>query len=357
MDLLALIKLITRRWYVVVPIVAASIAVAAWLQTEADEEYEAVGFLLLSPPEFDPARAPRVPVLLGAAVQELRTAEGARSIVAAGGSDEFGITVDGLQVEVTVPGDSPQDVRTAEEVMTAVAELVRAQQVEAGIPDSEQIRWSTAVLTTAEGEEDTETEPEPVEVDGVASEPLPVTLGVLTLEDPTAGRGNPFAAGNATSILLQYAILSDAGQIDVFDRVDDPLFWGFSVAPEGGPGLISVFTTAGDPQIAVRSFDAVHEALIAELDARQDRAEVPTNQRLALEVIAPPSGALNITPPVDRGSLGIVALGVVLAIGMVIIVENVLYRRRVRQHDRDAVLSDEHPAETADLRTQSLAPR
>lgn len=323
MDLLALVKVILRRWYVVLPVVAAAVGVAAWMQLDTAREYQSMGTLILSPPEHDPARSPSVAAAVASAVQDLRSSAGVDAIVEAGGSDDFSVTrLEGLQVQVTVPDQGAED--TVELVMERIAQSVLDRQLDADIPEDEQIRWRTAVGTGSEAPPD---DLEPDEDDPTSAS----TVGLLTIEDPTAGRSNPFSANDTTARLLQYAIQSDAGRLEVFQRVAHPEFRSFSVAPQSGPGILSVSTTAGDPMVAHSAFDHVAAALEEELSNRQDRAEVPTNQRLVLEVLAAPAGAVDVTAPVNRGAAAIVALGGLLAVALAILVENVAYRRRLRR--------------------------
>jgi hypothetical protein len=337
MDLLALVKLVVRRWYVVLPVVAISIGVAAFTQLQVEREYRAQGTLLLASPELDPSRSPRVPTELDAAVQRFRTSEGVAELVAAGASEDFTLTrLDALQVQVVVPATGAAAERTASVALEAIAESVLERQLEADIPEGERVTWSTNIAAQALGAEaqlGDATVDDPAVEESNASPA--VTVGLVSLQDPAAGRTNPFVAGDTTSRLLQYGIQSDAGRLAVFDRVANSAFLGFEMTPQGSPGLIQVVTTARAPDVAVESFTAVQETLAMDLDARQDRADVPTSQRLTLEVVAAPGSPVDVTPPVDRGAAGIVALGSLLAVGLVIVVENISYRHRLRRQQRE----------------------
>ena len=327
MDLIELLKLIWRRRYVALPVLLLTAAAAVVMQLNLPREYEARGTLILATPEQDPSRSPLLPAELDFAVAQLRTQPGVASIVDAGGIADFTIQrVDDLRVVVRVPQDSEAAERTVTLVMERIRDHIYERQDDADIPEDErtQVRTESHVV-----EPDPEPEGEPT--DAVTAEPSIETVGTLILVDPTGGRGNPYSASDSTSRVLQLALQSDGGRMMIQQLVGSEDFVGFGVSPQGSPGIIGVTTYAHDPTVALEAFSVVHEALSDELDRRQVRANVPTSRRLVLEVVAAPQEPIDVTGPVDRAVAAVVGLGGLLAVGLVLLVENLAPRVRDRR--------------------------
>lgn len=337
MDLISVLKLMVRRWYIAGPVIVATLIVAFVMQSNVPREYEARGTLLLSSPEFDPSRAPQVAVELADAVARLRGPEGLAEVEAGGGMEEYTIRQrDDLNAEVRVPGDSTAAATTARILMEQMGQAVVDRQARAGIPEEERVQPQTQV-SVREIEQDPDAGDD-ARVDFPQADR--VTIGSLNLVDPARARGNPFPAGDATSRVLQLAVHSDAGRLLVRERVAREELLDFEVVPQGGPGIIEIRLTTSDPQVALSAFDVVHEVLQDELDRRQARADVPVSRRLVLEVLGAPQAPVDVTGPVDRATAAIVGLGGLLAVGLVLLVENLTPAWRQRRTKRSG--GDDH---------------
>lgn len=324
MDLVSLLKVMLRRWPVVLPIVILTGIAAVLVNDNAPRQFEVSGTVLLATPDLDSTRLPGAVVNLPGAVSELTSPAGTERLVAAGATENFSVRrVSGDRVEVRVRDDSPRGIDTAEVVLEHLADLVIERQEAADLPVEERLVPLTEVLDVevagaeggfADGEVDNE-----VEV------PRGMTLGILELDDPTAGFENPFGANDATAQVIKFAVESD----EAFERLKAEFGTEdieFEVAAEGGPGIMSITALGPTPEATLLLFDRVTELLSEQLSIRQERAGVPSTQRVEVEVLAEAREVTDVTPPVDRAVAATVGLGGILAVGLVLLVENLAPR-------------------------------
>jgi hypothetical protein len=334
-DLVELIKLSLRRWYVVVPVLVATGIVAYIVQQGAPAEYQASGSVMLATPDLNPAGLPRAIIDIDSALVEIESEEGRAQLVAEGAQAEFLLRrIDPSLIEVYVTSESSATATaTATAVVDRLAGHVTSTQDEAGVPPAEQIRPRTRVQELArEGPTDA-----PIEV-----------VGSLILDDPIASTRNPFGADAATARLLEAAVESDAGRIR-FAQLAGPVSFDVGLGGRDSGGIMQITTIGSDPAAVLAGFEHAKSLLADELDARQARADVPSTQRIVLDTLAEPQVVTDLTSTLDRAVVAVVALGGLLAIALLLVVENLMGPpARARRRERSTSDLADEPVWLAD---------
>jgi hypothetical protein len=152
MDLWELTRVLFRRWYISVPMVAISLAAAAWVTASTGPEYEATGHVAVLPPEVqriaqagDVVRASpwNEEALAHAAQIRLEAKRLETDLVEHGFHGEWTVSVTGrlpvISVAVVAPSDE-QAVATLHRLQAVVEEEVRVRQQGYDVPTEEQYR-------------------------------------------------------------------------------------------------------------------------------------------------------------------------------------------------------------------------
>jgi hypothetical protein len=308
-DILTLVRIFFRRWYVSVPISVAACLFALYVQSTVPPAYEASGSVLFEHPEFDPSRLPITMVDLDAIADSVTDEL----------DDDLLIRVRGsTSVEVIAVADTGvQAENLAAEALDRLESAVTAVQVEGGVDEPDRV-----ALISDRGIGEAEDL-----VDGRFQ------VGALaTLDDPAARTPNPYPAGGTTAQLLEVAVSSDVARTQIGEQQGPGV--SFAVASSTRDGSIMQITTVGpDAADVLAAFWPVLDALSAELEARQDRAEVPRSRHIRLAVLAAPGQVTDVSPPLDRSVAAIFALGGLLALGAAVVVESIASRRRLATLD------------------------
>ena len=312
MDLLTIIQTVLRRWYVTVPVLLATFGLAFYVQTNIPPEYEARGSVLLEEPRFDPSRLPASFVNAGAIIDRFEEGDAATTLPV-GDAQVVPQARDSSTLEITAIGSDPNDVESSTTAaMDWVSTEVAALQQEENVAEEERLRVS--VLT-------------PV----VVAEPQPggsyQAVGVVILRDPASGTENPYQAGGGTTSLLRAVVTSDTGRARVNRATAPAVDFDVSV-PRENTAIISITTTGPDPAGVINAFDVVRDVIAEELDARQERADVPGSRRIVIADLARPEVVRDVSPPLSRAVAAIVGAGGLLALGLAIAVESIVSRRR-----------------------------
>jgi hypothetical protein len=307
-DLVELIKLSLRRWYVVVPVLVLTGIVAYIVQQRAPAEYQASGSVMLATPDLNPAGLPRAIIDIDNALVELESDEGRAELAAEGAEAEFLLRrIDPSLIEVYVTSDvSATATDTATVIVNRLATHVTSRQEDGGVPPAEQIRPRTRVQELPR--------------DGSAEAPIEV-VGSLILDDPIASTRNPYGADAATGRLLQAAVESDAGRIR-FAELAGPVAFDVGLGGRDAGGLLSITTIGPDPTAVLAGFEHAKTLLADELDTRQARADVPTTQRIVIDTLAEPQVVTDLTSSLDRAVVVVISLGGLLALALVLVIEN-----------------------------------
>ena len=312
MDLITLIQIVFRRWYVTVPILMATIGLAAYVQSTIPPAYEARGLVLLEEPQFDPSRLPETFVNAQALVDRIDQSQ-VRGDLAVGDTQLVPNAPDRNTVEIVAIGSEPGQVESSVDgVMDWLVDDVTTLQDEEGIAEEERLRASILTpVVTAE------------EQPGGSYQ----ATGLVVLRNPAAGVDNPFGAGGGTTSLLTAVATSDSGRARINRATSADVSFELSLTRENA-SIITITTTGPEPAEVIGAFDVIRDTLAEDLDARQARADVPTSRRIVINDLARPQSVADVSPPLSRAVAAIVAAGGLLALGAAVMIESALTRRR-----------------------------
>lgn len=310
MDLLTLIRVVLRRWYVALPIILASMGAAWWVQSNTPPTYEATGSILLASPELDPSRIPFVVADVGARVSELDEPEVLQQLAEQDAS--FAVEpVDTTTLTIRAVGEAPEAAaETVENVVSWLRTEIEASQTASTIPADERVEVRTLHPVVVPEEQD----------DGS----FRAEATVLFI-DPTAGTVNPYGPTASTGRLLEVSLESDSGVERIEAQAADGIEYDVDQYSRDAP-ILTVTVLGHDPGGVIEAFTIIHGELGADLERRQARAEVPSSRRVTTEVIAAPEFVEDVSPPVERSAAVFLAVGGLLAIGLALLVENIAAR-------------------------------
>lgn len=312
MDLFEVIKVLVRRWYVVLPIGLLTLLLALVAHAKTPPEYEATGYLQLQSPEFDRADDPT-----SADIDPVALSQGAE----VGDASVSVSPLDGQYFTVLAADQTSQDAEAAVESVISHLELqVAAVQEGQNIPEGQRVDLRMAVPDIS------------VEIQEDATH---VASARLFLYNPSNFSVNPYPVDAYTGRLLQVGATGDAGRQRFAERAGDDVAFQVEQDSRDAATLMQVVTTGSDPQRVVEAFYVVQALMAEDLDARQARADVAPTERITLEVLDAPLGANDVSPPVTRAVIAILGLGAMLAIGSAIGTESVAARRARSGDDED----------------------
>ncbi len=304
MDLFELIKVILGRWRVVVPIILLTLGLAYLVQVTTPPEYEASGFLLLQSPEFDAGRDAN-PVIDPAQIAQGIQLDGNFTVVPLGGSNYS------VQASASSAEQAEEDVSA---VVSTLAERITALQEQALVPANER-----AELRLVDPSIVAENQPDDSWL----------ATATMFLNDPAQATSNPYLANSSTGRLLEVLFQGDAAQAEFAQRTNGEVTAMVGQQARDAAPLMQVVTAGSDPQTVIDGFYVVQEILGQDLQQRQERANVLPSAMLSLEVLDAPLGVTDESPPVQRATAGVIALGGLLALAASVGLEG-LDRRRAQ---------------------------
>lgn len=311
MDLLSIIGILLRRWFVVVPVLVLTVLAAWHVHSRVPPQYEASGWVLLETPNLD-ATDDAMPELDIVAMGDDLAADpdglptGTRFVVQAGETP-------GRYV-VSVAADSADAAETtATRVVDHISDRVRQIQEEAAV--EEESRLHVRLVTPS-------IVPTP-EADGSFS-----AQAAMEVRNPAMAIENPYGANAGTGRILEVAANGDSGMQNFLRRVDGNVGYAVSQASRDSAALLQVATFGSDRESVLGAFEVVRDILDEDLGARQERAGVPESQRITVETFDPPLRVEDVGPPVDRATAAVLLLGGLAALGLGIAADSLLGRRR-----------------------------
>jgi hypothetical protein len=312
MDLLTLLKAVVRRWYVAVPVLLVALVLAVATQATTAPQFQATGSVLLEEPTFDSSRLPRSFVSADGLVGQLNDGEVVADALAPG-TELVAQAVDRAHVEITAMGP---DAAAAEQAVNVSLEWTRERvqqlQEQAEVPVGERIQPTLeSAFPVAEEEADGRF----------------LASATIRLADPSSGLDNPLGTGERTSRMLEAVIMSDVGRARVAERTGGLVGYTLTVGDKES-SILEIIAVAPDPANALAGFAIVRDELNKEIDARQERAGVPPSLRIVVSDLAAPQFARDISPPVNRSAIAILAAGFLLAVGLTVAVDGAMMRRR-----------------------------
>ncbi len=301
MDLFTLIKVVLSRWRVVVPIAMLTLGVAYLVQTTTPAEYLANGFLVLDAPSANGQTGASAVLDLEALAQGIEIdgdPQGRNFTVTAVGGSNYAIAAAAPSAE-----RAEQDV---EAVVEGLAERVRGIQEQDGVPDAARIELRLV---------DPQVVAEP-QADGSF-----LATATVFLNDPAAVGDNPYPPSSYTGRLLEVALMGDSGRARFDALTGGGVILAVGQEARDAAPLIEIETTGSDPDAVIQGFYHARDIMTEDLSARQDRAGQLDRQRTTISILDAPLGVIDESPPVERATAAIVALGGLLALGVALALE------------------------------------
>lgn len=311
MDLLTLLGILVRRWYVVLPTLLLTGLVAYTVDTRIPPEHEATGWVLIESPDL-----------------EQTTGSSGRLDILAMGDDLVADPPNELPVDaefVVQAGETPASFvvsaaagsaaaaeQTVNLVTTALQERLAQVQASSSADEAAHLELRASLPRAIAF----------VESDGSFTASMP-----LDLRDPTLGVTNPYGPNPGTGRLLQVAITGDAGRARFSEQFEGNVAYSVDQAARDAAALLQIRTTGADPQEVIAAFFTLQKILDADLDERQARAGVPESRRIRVSPFDAPLQATDISPPVARATAAVLLLGGLLSIGLGVAANSLLRNR------------------------------
>ncbi len=324
MDLLTLLGILVRRWYVVVPTLLLTALAAYMVDTRVPDEFEATGWVLIESPALN------------------QTGEPSGTDILALGDELAADPPNGLPSDaefVVQPGDTPASFvvsaaadsasgaeQTVNVVTAALQDRLAQAQADAAVDEFARLELRQALPRAIPSEA----------TDGTFTASMP-----LDLRDPASGVANPYGPNPGTGRLLQVAIMGDAGRAQFSAQFDGSVAYSIDQTARDAAALLQITTTGANRQDVIAAFFTLQEVLDAELDERQARAGVPESRRVRVTPFDAPLQATDVSPPVHRATAAVLLLGGLLSIAAGVAANRFLPKRGTGQP------TDAPPARTA----------
>lgn len=298
-------RLVLSQWRVVVPVMVLTVGLASVMWSSPRLEYEARGFLVLDTPGVDTATAESIdPLQISRAID----LEGDTT-----GRDFTVSLLDGSNYSVaSAAPDSTQSVEDARYVVSRLSSRIANVQDQADVDPSDQVELRRV-------------DPRIVAEEQADGSWLAAT--VVYLDDPSMAVTNPYLANSSTGRLLQVAFQGDVAQAEFAERTAGQVTIEVGQEARDAAPLLEVLTTGENPEAVIEGFSVARTMMANNLADRQTRADVPSADQITLEVLVAPLEATDESPPAERGAVGVLVLGSLLALGLAFGVE-ALQRRR-----------------------------
>jgi hypothetical protein len=332
MDLISLLRIVVRRWAVVVPIILLSVVAAVLVGRVADPLYEISGSLLVAPPTFTASSSDSARFNVDELAAAIRRDDALSELRA---DDELvAYTIDDatdglLQVIATGASDTATEATADTVAALLVQELIAVQEAQE-VPEAARVRprlvneQAVAQESTSEG----------------GAQQFVANVEVV-LDQSFSEIENPYSASPSTARILQVAVMSAESEERVRNLASEDIAFEVYQDQEDRVPILEVATYASSPEGAMRGFEAVTETLSELLDERQERAGVPPTERLLVEVIAAPGDAKDVSPPIERSAAVTLALGLLAAGGAALAIESLKNRRRPPQSPGQAAVASD----------------
>jgi hypothetical protein len=313
MDLLTIVRVVLRRWYITGPVVVMTLIAAFIMQGNVPSQFRASGSILITDPQFDPSRLPDPGAVVEEATVSVQDPETLDELAPGPSDVAFGM-VGNATVEAVATAESPREAeRIARSALVRLADEVA--EVQAGDQSTLAVELQPNILTPS-----------------IIAEQVDETRfrasGRIQLIDPTLENANPYTASGATVRLLQVAVMSDVGRARVSELTGQQVTYQVSSEAYDAAPIMGVEIFGADPTAVIGGFDAIKAFIGEELERRQERAAVPIARRLTVEALAQPQSVIDESPPLDRIVAVVMALGLAAALGLALAVESFAQRRR-----------------------------
>lgn len=317
MDLLTLLKILWRRWMVVIPVLIITAVSGVVIVGKPEVRYSGRGSDLLvtrSQTAEGADGAPTMTPLLatGLVVNALRRPDFEQSIVEAGFKSSFAVAIggDGALIDVSVMGTDPSDV--LETALEIIDRAPVALEDEVGSEAAAAIRLTPLAVPTID---------DVIELD--SSWTLTTSLAAL----PATQVNNPFPPGASTIRTLTEVSQRRDVVVAVLTEVPSA---SFRVGGESRPvaPIVEIEVSADQPADVVRAYEVLRAQVAAQLQALQEVAGVNEQAQTVMISLVPLSSVSETSGSVVRPAAGVALIGLAAACGAAILVDVLLQRRR-----------------------------
>ena len=321
MDFIELLKIMIRRWFVVLPVLVAAAVIGSQLVGEPVQSYTATGSELLVRADAESSSSSTAPIstsIAGSILSSALDQEGYRASLR-----ERGLTSDYTvesNISSTVITINITDGSTEVVLATGQAMAAEAQELLASVVGAETTGVRVSVVSA------------PTEDDVVSfgtQNSLTIAIAVL----PSSGEANPFPPSNTTVRTL----LDLAQRPGVTEQVR-------AVAPAAGfvvaandrdtAAIINISITSPNPADIGPAYGAVIDGLQIELDDLQSIYGVEPGEGTTFSTLAPPSQIVQTSSSELRVIAGIALLALAVACGLAILADTLIARRRAKRRRR-----------------------
>ena len=331
MDFIELLKIMIRRWFVVIPVLVVAAVIGSQLVGEPEQLYTATGTELLISADASEAATAAGPLNVSVAGGILASAlnqEGYRtSLRDRGLSTQYTVEANPSSTVLTIAinGSDPATVLATGQAIAAEAEELLASVVGG---DTGGVRV-TVVSTPTEDQ---------IVPFGSTSN-LTVAIALL----PGAGGGNPFPPSVSTVRTLLEVAQRPSLQQSVAEVAPNASFVVGARDRDSAP-IINVTITAAEPAVIFPTYEAVLDALQVELDDLQGLYGVEPGTGTVFSTLSPPSQVVQTSSSEVRVIAGIALLALAVACALAILTDTLIARRRTKRKlaaDGDVTLDDE----------------
>ena len=311
MDLLTVIRVVIRRWYVVAPLMLATVVAGIALDATIPGQYRTTGSLLITDPALNPDGPPDPERLIDEVIDEVADGDGLEQRL-----------TDGTEISISPIGNATIEAAAVSDSATAaernVDRLLSSLKDRMATIQQDEDRWGPDLRVQ---------DMTPIVVAEPVADGRFQASGALMVIDTTEGTTNPYAAAGTTARLLEVGANSDASQLRLSESAGASVGVRVTSNPHDAAPILDVEIQADDPAAALAAFDAVHQMLDDDLAERQQRAQVPTSRQLTVQALAAPQRVIDESPPVNRLVVVVLGLGALAAIGLAVVVEAIARRR------------------------------
>lgn len=296
MDFVGTVRSMGKKWYISAPLLALAVGLASVAQVAAEREYMAQGSLILASPEHDASRSASL-------TQVVRSAAG---------QVDQGRSLADAELHVTLESQTTVHITAISGQLEIAEELAREATTE----------FQGAVNAAWPGSDDLHVYPRASTSTRELSDGNYLVRQDVSVEDPSTRRSNPFAASLETARLLGSTLQDDATHDRLQDLTGRSARFAIDVDHTDQAPVLSITTFGADPDAALESFHHVYELASQELMQRQREIGVSDSSAARLEVLEAPEQTKELADLVDRSSVAVLVLGILLAAGLSVLADS-----------------------------------
>ena len=337
MELTAILGALLRRWWLTIPLLAAT-AGAAWLAWDSAEPTYTADLVVLLEAGED-VSGDGTPTVSGTLVKVLLEADEVHQEVSAGGGDiDYEVTAAddpaGTLIAVDVTAASPaRALEVANALLGRLPGLVSGQEDVLGVPDHARTTFQP-VSAPLRAEEIPPPEPDgPVDPAVPLPPPTYRAHGVTLLQHhDQAAAGLP---PNLSTIRHLAALMTTPEALAVL-QPDESIEVATSFDPRDSVPLFLLQVEAPTRQEAADALSRAVSTVSRLLDGLQSRQGVPADARTVAVPLAAPPDPVENRPRVDRAVVGVLGLGLLATLSLAVAVDGLIRDRARRRVDAAA---------------------